>query len=143
MKSIFFTLIFFVVLFSAQSQSFTPNLLEAHYFFLLPTAYADMPELGAALAEYNSEYHNKEELEVSTVAMILDKKTILYQVEVFYNEERAMAYYKGLEKRFADAIAKENATYYFFISKSNLNEVLKAKSLKAYKTFFAELMTEG
>ena len=143
MKTILFIGLFMSLNFLAHSQSFSANLPEPHYFLLLPTSITNMYELGENIAEYNQQYHTKEALQVSTVYMQLDKKTVFYYIDSFPNEAQAMAYYKGLEKRRPNAIDRENALYYFFISKSNLNKVLKAKSIEAYKAFFMTLIIEG
>lgn len=136
MKHLFFTLFLFCSSLIVQAQDFRTEPDEAHCFLLLPTEMTNLSELGAEIAKHNHAHHDAMDLAVSMVSMQLEEQKVFYYIPNFKNKATALAYYHSLSKHESPAIFEDNALYYFIISKSNLNEVLKAKSLKAYFSFF-------
>lgn len=138
MKHLFFTFLLSIFMSGLAAQDFTLNPDEEHFFLLLPSPITDMSELGAAIAKHNHQYYPKRKLKTSTVAINLEEKTIFYYVPNFKNKADALHYYNSMSRHKSDIIDQDNAAYYFIISKKNLNQVLRTKSLKTYKDFFKQ-----
>lgn len=109
---------------------------EPHYFFLIPTAYANRTEVGGEIAKHNHQAYPESDFRVETV--YLPEKVIAFQIQPFESHSVARAYYDYFKKNDSDLIADELTQHYFIISKTNLQQVLRAGTVKGFLKFFRE-----
>lgn len=137
MKKILFVFVL-ICSFSASlfAQDYQITEKEPHYFFLIPTAIASRTEVGGEIAKHNHLNYPESDFRVETV--YLPGKIVAFQIQPFESHSAARAYYDFLKKTDSDLIADELTQQYFIISKTNLQRVLKAGTVKGFLKFFQE-----
>lgn len=136
--------LFFFILFSipisliAQHE---PNFVEAtdeeHYMVFLPTPdWADIREMTTSIAKFNAKNYAAKQLITKRFKMYPDDPMPFFLVKEFSDEAAAKAYYEKVTKPKADFLQMGITKDWFYISKSNYNEVLRAKSFTQYSAYF-------
>ena len=152
-KSIFSLLALFSLFFlntaAAQSPgeftekggfSLTDNMdNEEHYFlFLLNDRPGDLPELRGEITKYIWKEHPQEKLKITQIKIDGELANIpILHIKAFSTKAQAMAFYQKLKANKPEFMEMGMTTDFFAISKTNFQKVIRAKSLKGYKPFFA------
>jgi hypothetical protein len=116
------------------------NASEEHCFlFVLANRPNDLPELRAGITKYIWKYHPNDKLKVTQIQVDGELTTVpLIHVQDFANKTEAMAFFNGLKKNRPDFLQMGMTLDYFPLSKSNYEQILRAKSLAGYKAFFEQ-----
>lgn len=105
------------------------------FIFLFETRKVNTQKLKISFSDYNAEYHELEELQVST--FIFDEKRQILVVRQFDNSRKSTEYLKSLlsDDKFLIKI-KNRHPEVSIISQENFNILLREQEYKEYKEFF-------
>lgn len=121
-----------------ESATFTME-DNALHFAVVYVSNQDQITLGEtkiALAEFHKKYFQLDNLKMASLVFDPSKNHSLVLVRSFNTKEKAMTYYETATRNPGDFLPK-NAIYEVYpITQKNYREVIKARSLTEYKTFF-------
>lgn len=108
---------------------------KSHYFIasLKSGALRDVKD---AVSDYNQEYFSKKAYRTNSIDLRSADNTQLIIVRRFKNKADAMEYYNKVAAEKAKFLGEGADAEMFVIAQSNYREVLKAKSVKGYISFF-------
>lgn len=112
---------------------------EEHYFlFLLNDRPADLPELRGAITKYIWKEHPQEKLKITQIKIDGDLENVpIIHIKAFSTKAQAMTFYQNLKESKPEFMEMGMTKEIFAISKTNFQKVIRSKSLKGYKPFFA------
>ena len=119
---------------------FVVNATEEHNFlFVLANKPNDLQELRTGITKYIWKYHPNDKLKITQIQVDGDLKDVpLIHVTGFANQSQAMEFYKGLKANRPDFMQMGMTKDFFPLSKTNYEQVVRAKSLNGYKPFFQQ-----
>ncbi|MDX1476937.1 MAG: hypothetical protein R3301_04495, partial [Saprospiraceae bacterium] len=89
-------------------------------------------------SEYNKKYHQLDRLKISSLVFDPSTRQSLILVRSFKNAERAMQYFRNVEK-YRTEFLPPGAEYDILpVTQHNYREIIRRKSLEEYKDFFDE-----
>ncbi len=113
---------------------------QLHYVIVTFNGVVDLNEAKVALADYNRQYHNLENLRISNVFLGRSnnpqERTPIIVVRRFKNRPDAMKYYEGIQQNKEDFIDSGINYEVFAINMNNYREVIRTKSINEYRNFF-------
>ncbi len=110
---------------------------KVHYIMVvLKNKNAETDACKNSIADYNRKYNQLDALKVSNVFLGSDTETPLIVIRKFDTKEAAMRYFDGVTKNAKDFLPKKEQYELFAVTQNNYREVLKAKNLEEYRTFF-------
>lgn len=123
-----------------QKGGFVISPSEEHSFmFVLNNRPNDLQELRTSITKYIWKYHPDEKLKITQIQVDGDLKEVpLIHITGFANKEQAMVFYKGLKANRPDFMSMGMTKDYFPLSKTNYENIVRAKSLNGYKAFFQQ-----
>jgi outer membrane protein assembly factor BamD (BamD/ComL family) len=120
-------------------ENFVTEPDKLHYIFVVLYG-ADQDQLTEAkrsISKYNGTYHNLDRLRISNIYLDTSDDIQIILIRKFDTQDAAMGYYykaESLEKEFLP----EGYNYELFaISQKNYREVIKQRTVNAYREFFA------
>lgn len=120
--------------------SFKETMKELHYLLVVFNKEdTDLNEAKIKVAEFNEKYNKADRLRVTNVYLGADNKTPVLVIRRVKSGEDAMTYVNNAidrEKEFLNAGKFDYDVY--AVSQSNYREVLKARSVEGYKSWFRE-----
>ena len=122
-----------------EKGGFSVNENEEHFFlFVLNNRPSDLPELRGEITKYIWKYHPTPKLKITQIQVEGKLAEVpMIHIKSFPSKAAAMNFYKKLKENRPDFLQMGMTKDYFAISKSNFEKVVRAKSLKGYKPFFA------
>ncbi|MEO1261965.1 MAG: hypothetical protein AAFZ15_24390 [Bacteroidota bacterium] len=122
-----------------EKGGFSLNETEEHFFlFVLNNRPVDLPELRGKITKYIWKYHPTPKLKITQIQVEGELAEVpMIHIKSFPSKAAAMKFYNDLKQNRPDFLQMGMTTDYFAISKSNFEKVVRAKSLKGYKPFFA------
>ncbi|NNE28867.1 MAG: tetratricopeptide repeat protein [Saprospiraceae bacterium] len=122
---------------TGSNSAFNKNAAEVHYFIVaLKDPDLKLSEAKTRISNYHSEFHKLDRLRISNIYLGADTSTPILVIRRFKNEGKAMEYYEGVERNRGIYLEGVESFETFALSQSNYRQVLKQKSLVAYKEFF-------
>jgi len=91
-----------------------------------------------ALAKFNSQYFQLDNLKMTSLVFDPSKNQSLVLERSFTTKEKAMKYYDTATRNPKDFLPANAIYEVYAITQKNYREVIKARSLEAYKAFFEE-----
>jgi hypothetical protein len=124
---------------------FVANPAEEHNFlFLLDNRPNDLQELRTGITKYIWKYYPNDKLKITQIKIGGDLESVpLILVSGFSNKNQVMAFYKGLKQNRPDFLQMGMTKDYYALSKTNYEQVVRAKSANGYKAFFEENYLKG
>ncbi|MDX1407276.1 MAG: hypothetical protein R3330_04060, partial [Saprospiraceae bacterium] len=125
-----------------SGPSFKPS-PDALHFMLVMVHNQDDEELNTrdlkiSVSEYNKKYHQLDRLKISSLVFDPASGQSLILVRSFKNAERAMQYFRNVEK-YRQEFLQPGAQYDILPqTQHNYREIIRQKSLDDYKAFFDE-----
>lgn len=116
-----------------NSKSFEFSGAEEKHFYavVLPIKSVPIGDLKVKVADYNTEFHELERLQIS--ALILDDRNQIFVVKEFPNDKKAMSYLKEFEETNKIFQIMGVTEYkHFIISSANFVKLLRTKNLEEY-----------
>ena len=111
---------------------------ERHFYVIvMPLRGIAIGDLKAKVADYNSEFHQLEALQIS--ALVLDENRQMFVVKEFPNDKKAMGYLKEFEET-NKILQTFGITDYehFIISSANFVKLLRSKNLQDYLEMYKQ-----
>lgn len=113
---------------------------KLHYVFavIFDLEKKKMADIKISVSDYNRRFHRKDKLSLSTLDLDVENSTPLLLIRKFANKDDAMAYYSGVQRKLDKFIPEGVQFDVFAISQHNYREVIKDRSVNAYRSFFNE-----
>ena len=111
---------------------------QLHYVVVVFMNDISLNDAKVIVSDYNSKYHNLQKLRMNNIFLGEgDSKYPLIAIRRFKDAAEAMDYYRTIQKNQKDFLDKNKYQYEVMpISQDNYRELLRAKDLAEYKTFF-------
>lgn len=109
---------------------------QLHYVIITFAGDVKLNEQKARLSDFNRKYFELNKLRISNIFLGTDVNKPIIVVRRFKNRDEAMRYYETAQKNSADFLSLKTNFNLSAITQNNYREVLKAKSLDGYQTFF-------
>jgi len=121
----------------SKNYDFSGNDEKHFYIIVLPLHGIAIGDLKARVADYNSEFHQLESLQISALVLSDDKQ--LFVVKEFPNDKKAMGYLKEFEET-NKILQTFGITDYehFIISSTNFVKLLRGKNLPEYLEMYKQ-----
>lgn len=124
------------------TQKFNLEDDQLHYIVISFESDTKINDKKNDISDYNLRFYKLEKLRVTPLFLgnEADSRKPLIVIRRFKNKEAAMEYYTGVQRNLKEFIRSDpDAGFQIFaISQNNYREILRAKSLDGYKTFFDE-----
>jgi len=92
-----------------------------------------------SISNYNKKYHKLKKLQLSESPLDRKKKTEIILVRKFENKEKAMTYYKEVNKSKDEFVTEENSGFSIYaVSQRNYRKMIIDKSDARYRVFFGK-----
>ena len=105
-----------------------------HYVIVILNKNADLEEAKIVVSEFDSKYHRTDALNVSSMFFSTESETPVVVVRKFRDKTVALKYTEGVAKNGQDFL---KGTYEVFaISQDNYREVIRQKTIEAYRKFY-------
>lgn len=117
---------------------------KMHYIFVV-LYNVDQNQLNDAKKEisaYNSKYYKQDGLRISNIYLDTDESVQIILIRKYDDKNRAMKYYYELETRSTEFLNKSFNFEIFAISQKNYREVIKQRSVNAYREYFTKTYLE-
>ena len=112
---------------------------KVHYMIVvLKGTKIELSEAKIKVSNYNREFHKSEKLRISNIYLGADTNTPILVIRRFKNKDKALSYYSGINSNKKKFLGKNDNYEVFAVTQHNYREILKAKSLDGYRTFFEE-----
>lgn len=111
---------------------------QLHYVVVVFLNDVSLNDAKIVVSDYNAKYHNPQKLRMNNIFLGEgDSKYPLIAIRRFKDKAEAMDYYRTVQKNQKDFLDKGKYQYEVMpISQDNYRELLRAKNLTEYKTFF-------
>jgi len=125
-------------------ESFVMEADKLHYIFvvLYGTDQEQLTEAKREISKYNGKYHKLERLRISNIYLDTSDEIQIILVRKFNNKDDAMGYFYKVETRQDEFLPEEINFELFAISQKNYREVIKQRTVNAYREFFADMYLE-
>ena len=120
-------------------ESFSLEEDKLHYIFvvLYGTNQDQLKEAKRSISKYNAKFHKLDRLRISNIYLDTNDDVQIILVRKFDDKDSSMKYYYQVETR-ADEFLEESINFEIFsISQKNYREVIKQRTVNAYREFFA------
>lgn len=111
-----------------------------HYVAVILFDYSDdiLQDAKISISDYNKKYHAKDRLQMGEMLLNKTENTQLILVRSFPNKEKAMEYYKDVEKNKEEYISKNLVNFELLpITQQNYRKMLQQKTHSNYKSYFS------
>lgn len=109
---------------------------KLHYVIVILNKNADLEDAKIVVSEFDSKYHRTEALNVSSMFFSTESETPVVVVRKFRDKTVALKYTEGVAKNAQDFL---KGTYEVFaISQDNYREVIRQKTIEAYRKFYEQ-----
>ena len=115
-------------------KRFVVNANGLHYVIVVLNKNADLEDAKVIVSEYDSKYHRTEALNVSSMFFSTESETPVVVVRKFRDKATALKYTEGVAKNGQDFL--KGVYEVFGISQDNYREVIRQKSIDAYRKFY-------
>lgn len=118
---------------------------KLHYIFvvLYGTDQEQLKEVKRGISKYNSKFHKMDRLRISNIYLDTNDDVQIILVRKFNNKDDAMDYYYKVETRQGEFLSEDYNFEVFAISQKNYREVIKQRTVNAYREFFASQYLEA
>ncbi len=127
------------ILYDEASDAFEVEDEKLHYVFVITydLGQKDFDKYKLDISNYNKKYHRFENLKLSNIYLNVEEKSQIILVRSFENKNKAMVYYKGVDKNREEYVTASGSSFDIFVStQKNYREVIKQRSANAYREFF-------
>ena len=117
---------------------------KMHYIFVV-LYNVDQNQLNEAkkeISSYNSKFYKQDGLRISNIYLDTNESVQIILIRKFDDKDRSMKYYYELETRSEEFLDKSFNFEVFSISQKNYREVIKQRSVNAYREYFAKTYLE-
>jgi tetratricopeptide (TPR) repeat protein len=117
---------------------------KMHYIFVV-LYNVDQNQLNEAkkeISSYNSKFYKQDGLRISNIYLDTNESVQIILIRKFDDKDRSMKYYYELETRSEEFLNKSFNFEVFSISQKNYREVIKQRSVNAYREYFAKTYLE-
>lgn len=127
------------LIYSEGMESFVMEADKLHYIFvvLYGTNQDQLTEAKREISRYNGEYHKLDRLRISNIYLDTNDDIQIVLVRKFSDKDSAMDYYYKVESREEEFLPQGFNYELFAISQKNYREVIKQRTVNAYREFFA------
>ncbi len=122
----------------AASSNFEFKADELHYMIIVFDEDIRLTENKAKVSDYNREYHKLDRIRISNVYLGKENDVPVLVLRRFKDKDEAMKYYYGVDKNRGDFIDSSIRYNLYPVSQSNYRNILKAKSVDGYDSFFKD-----
>jgi hypothetical protein len=111
---------------------------QLHYVIIVFKNDISLNDAKVAVSDYNSKFHSLQKLRMNNIYLGTDEnKMPLIAIRRYTDKAEAMDYYNGILKNKKDFLDESKFQYEVFaIGQDNYRELLKAKNVDEYRTFF-------
>ena len=122
-----------------EKGGFSVDESDEHYFlFVLNNRPSDLRELRGEITKYIWKHHPTPKLKITQIKIEGELADVpMIHIKSFPSKSAAMKFHKELKENRPDFMQMGMTKDYFAISKKNFEKVVRARSLKGYKPFFA------
>ena len=89
-----------------------------------------------SISNYHRKYHKLDKLAMASLSFNASSDNIIVLIRKFKDKKEAMKYYDGAIKKMKQYVPSNADTDFFVISQQNYRELMKFKSVEAYRIFF-------
>ncbi|MEM9920452.1 MAG: tetratricopeptide repeat protein [Bacteroidota bacterium] len=110
-----------------------------HYFIvMLKNKSVKLSDAKNSVSDFNRKYHKLDRLRISNIYLGSDTSTPILVIRRFKGKSKAMAYYDGIKKNERDFLPVGAKYEIYPVTQYNYRQILKAKSMDGYDTFFQD-----
>lgn len=128
------------VLYEEANELFekAPDMLHYGIVVLYELPKKRIDKVKISVSDFNKKYHRLDNLKISNITLNRENKSQIIMIRGFESEEKAMVYFKNGLQNSEEMIRNEKKTGYdFFIcTQKNFRELIKQKTVAAYRVFF-------
>ncbi len=119
-------------------EAFKVNDEKLHYVCVIVTSKKDSDVNAAkiSISNYNRKYHKVDRIRLSNTILSKENNTDVLLLRKFSNKEKAMKYYKEVERNKKEFMEPNVSYDIFAVTQQNYREIMKKKSIKEYEIFF-------
>lgn len=119
-----------------QDTQFTYEPDQLHYIVINFEQEIKLNDVKARISDFNRKYFDLEKLRISNIFLGTDINKPIIVIRRFKNRDDAIRYYDTVQKNARDFVDPAIRFKLVAITQNNYREILKAKSLDGYQTFF-------
>jgi len=129
------------ILFDEALDAFEVDDDKLHYIIAITydLGQKDFDTAKIDISNYNKKYHRFENLKLSNIYLNVEEKSQIILIRSFQKKDKAMDYFKGVQKKKTEYIQDESKAYDMFaVTQKNYRELIKQRSANGYRLFFEE-----
>jgi len=119
------------------ASKFKPNDGSVHYFIIVLDEKTKINGVKKLVSDFNLKYHKLNKLRVSNIYLGTNPGIPMLVIRRFKNKAEGMKYYESTVSNL-DEFTGGTSSKLFLVSQNNYREILKAKSIEGYGTFFSD-----
>ncbi len=116
---------------------------KLHYAIVVFDEKVDLTKVKAGISDYNRKNHKLDRLRISNIYLGSDTNRPVIIIRKFKNKEIGLRYYNGIVSDPEDFLQVTTGYDIFLVNQYNYRQVLRQKSVDAYRMFFAEHYLQG
>lgn len=126
------------ILYDEETQKFEKNKDGLHYVVvvLYDASGKNVDDTKISISGFNRQFFKADRLQQSDISLNKDLNSHLILIRKYSNESKAMDYWKTIQKNEDKFITNEINYEVYPVTQSNYREIIKQKSINAYRAYF-------
>lgn len=129
---------FSTILYDEETLNFEKNKDGLHYVVvvLYDVSGSEVDETKISVSDFNRQFFKADRLQQSDISLNRELNTHLILIRKYTNEAKAMDYWETVQKNEAKFITNEVNFEVYPVTQGNYREIIKQKSINAYRAYF-------